>query len=114
MYQTRTHRAGAEARSATACVLAFAVSMALLPCWGQASGARGDPSWPTPEDWLRARQREQRNGAENLSAFHDFAFSDGIRDTGITFRHRIVDDGGRHLKPVHYDHGNGTSPDEFT
>ena len=107
--QTQTHRVGAESLSAIARALALAASLALLPCVGRATGARDDPSWPAPEDWLQTRQQEQRQAAESLSAFHDFAFSDGIRDTGITFRHRIVDDGGRHLKPVHYDHGNGVS-----
>ena len=39
--------------------------------------------------------------------FHDFQFTDRIADSGITFRHRIVDDAGKTYKAAHYDHGNG-------
>jgi ectoine hydroxylase len=38
---------------------------------------------------------------------HDFQFTDRLAESGITFRHRIVDDAGRTYKAAHYDHGNG-------
>ena len=56
---------------------------------------------------IEARKQEQLKTAGQLKVFHDFTFSDRLADTGITFRHFIVDDAGRHYKPVHYDHGNG-------
>lgn len=36
-----------------------------------------------------------------------FRFTDRREESGITFRHHIVDDAGKHFIPVHYDHGNG-------
>jgi hypothetical protein len=41
------------------------------------------------------------------SAFHDFQFTDRVAESGITFKHVIVDDAGRTYKAAHYDHGNG-------
>lgn len=38
---------------------------------------------------------------------HDFGFEDARWASGIGFRHRMVDDAGKHYKAVHYDHGNG-------
>jgi len=34
-------------------------------------------------------------------------FTDRLAESGITFKHGIVDDAGRTYKGVHYDHGNG-------
>ena len=42
-----------------------------------------------------------------VAAFHDFQFTDRLSASGITFRHRIVDDAGKTYKAAHYDHGNG-------
>ena len=42
-----------------------------------------------------------------VPAFHDFQFTDRRRESGITFRNRIVDDAGKTYKAAHYDHGNG-------
>ena len=39
--------------------------------------------------------------------FHDFRFTDRRTESGILFRHRIVDDAGKTYKAAHYDHGNG-------
>ncbi len=60
-----------------------------------------DPSW------LRGRQKEQLAAAKGWAVFHDFGFADQLDNTGITFRHRVVDDASNLYKPVHYDHGNG-------
>jgi hypothetical protein len=38
---------------------------------------------------------------------YDFQFTDRIKESGITFVHRVVDDAGLYYKAVHYDHGNG-------
>ena len=42
-----------------------------------------------------------------FKVFHQFQFTDRIKESGITFIHRIVDDAGKTYKQVHYDHGNG-------
>lgn len=57
--------------------------------------------------WLRGRQKEQRDAAKGWAVFHDFGFADRLDESGITFRHRVVDDASNLYKPVHYDHGNG-------
>jgi hypothetical protein len=56
---------------------------------------------------LEARKKEQLQTVDQFKVFHDFTFSDKLVESGITFRHQIVDDAGKHYKPVHYDHGNG-------
>ena len=57
--------------------------------------------------WLEARHQDQLNAAASYAVFHDFHFTDRQPESGITFRHRIVDDSGRHYRANHYDHGNG-------
>jgi hypothetical protein len=66
-----------------------------------------------PEDlqessrWLQRLRDEQIRSVNAVPAFHDFQFSDRVVESGITFRHRIVDDAGKTYKAAHYDHGNG-------
>ena len=77
------------------------------------------PPWATPqhpvvevpEEDVGASALEQR-GREQIAAgageaFHGFVLRDRVMQSGIDFRHRVVDDAGRTYKPVHYDHGNG-------
>ena len=59
--------------------------------------------------WLRRLAAEQAKAIARGSAFHDFQFTDRVRASGITFRHRIVDDAGKTYKAAHYDHGNGVA-----
>ena len=57
-----------------------------------------------------AREASGRTGQGRCTAsppFHDFQFTDRLAESGITFRHRIVDDAGKTYKAAHYDHGNG-------
>ncbi|MBT7804789.1 CRTAC1 family protein [Candidatus Poribacteria bacterium] len=56
---------------------------------------------------LEARKKEQLAAGEAYGVAHDFSFTDRVTESGITAVHQIVDDAGRHWKPVHYDHGNG-------
>ncbi len=63
---------------------------------------------PVPElPWMTSRAEEQQAAIADLDLFLDFGFTDRFVDSGITFRHKIVDDAGRRYKLVHYDHGNG-------
>jgi hypothetical protein len=57
--------------------------------------------------WLQRFADAQRQAMTGVSAFHDFQFTDRIAESGITFKHGIVDDAGRTYKAAHYDHGNG-------
>lgn len=57
--------------------------------------------------WLRRLAAEQAKGMSGVSVFHDFQFTDRLAASGITFKHRIVDDAGKTYKAAHYDHGNG-------
>jgi enediyne biosynthesis protein E4 len=55
--------------------------------------------------WLAARKAAQERAGQTISVFKDFKFSDGLARNGITFRHRVVDEAGKHFRPNHYDHG---------
>ena len=59
--------------------------------------------------WMVARQRDQLKAADGYRPFHKFGFTDRVRESGIRFRHRIVDDASRNYKAAHYDHGNGVT-----
>ena len=59
--------------------------------------------------WLAGRRQAQLDAAKDLKVFHDFSFTDRTAQSGITFRHRVVDDAGKTYRPVHYDHGNGVA-----
>ena len=67
---------------------------------------------PVPDDlqdvsWLNGLRDAQIKSIAGVAAFHDFQFTDRLAESGITFRHRIVDDAGKTYKAAHYDHGNG-------
>jgi enediyne biosynthesis protein E4 len=57
--------------------------------------------------WIKKRGDDQVRGAAALAPFHDFQFIDRRPDTGISFRHGVVDDAAKTYKAAHYDHGNG-------
>jgi enediyne biosynthesis protein E4 len=57
--------------------------------------------------WLQRLAAAQTRAAAGLAAFHDFQFTNRLAESGITFKHGIVDDAGKVYKAVHYDHGNG-------
>ena len=64
-----------------------------------------------PEDLggggLEARKRAQLGTIDAFDTFYFFRFSDRRVESGIDFRHRVVDDAGKDYKADHYDHGNG-------
>ena len=57
--------------------------------------------------WMTERAEAQRANIAKTDVFHAFTFTDRVVESGITFRHRIVEDAGKAYKPAHYDHGNG-------
>jgi enediyne biosynthesis protein E4 len=65
---------------------------------------------PNPDvgvDALAARKQAQLDAIDQFHVFTRFQFADRLKDSGITFVHRIVEDAGKRYKAVHYDHGNG-------
>src|ERR1700681_2228418 len=56
---------------------------------------------------LPARKEAQMATVNQFKVFYQFQFTDKVKESGITFVHRIVDDAGKTYKQVHYDHGNG-------
>ena len=57
--------------------------------------------------WMEIRQQMQLATAEGVKTRHDVSFVDRVKQSGIDFRHRVVDDAGRSFVTAHYDHGNG-------
>jgi enediyne biosynthesis protein E4 len=57
--------------------------------------------------WLLKLRDAQVKATAGAAVFHDFQFTDRIAESGISFKHRIVDDAGKTYKAAHYDHGNG-------
>jgi len=53
------------------------------------------------------RAAEQMANAKLLDIFTDFTFRDKLKESGITFQHKIVDDVAKDYKAIHYDHGSG-------
>jgi len=65
---------------------------------------------PAPDEGvaaLDARKEAQLASTRQFKVDYGFRFTDTLKESGITFVHRIVDDAGRHYKAVHYDHGTG-------
>jgi hypothetical protein len=58
-------------------------------------------------DIVATRKQAQLETMDQFNVFMFYRFVDRLSESGITFRHQIVDDAGKHYKMVHYDHGNG-------
>ncbi len=56
---------------------------------------------------LPARKKAQLETVNQFKVFYQFQFTDKVKESGITFVHRIVSDAGKTYKAIHYDHGNG-------
>jgi enediyne biosynthesis protein E4 len=88
------------------------LTLALLPLAAVVARGQSAPQirFPDPDigvDTLAARAKAQAETVSQFKVFHDFRFTDRIKDTGITFVHQAVDDVKKQYRPVHYDHGNG-------
>ncbi|MFK7911415.1 MAG: FG-GAP-like repeat-containing protein [Akkermansiaceae bacterium] len=57
--------------------------------------------------WMKSRGADQIASKGKIDAPVDFKFSDQQEQSGIDFRHYIVDCAGKNYKAAHYDHGNG-------
>jgi hypothetical protein len=58
---------------------------------------------------LPDRKAEQLRTVNDFKVFYQFHFADRLKESGITFRQQTTEDGGRHYKAVHYDHGSGVA-----
>ncbi len=73
-------------------------------------GSPAEVRYPDPDvgvGSLAARGNAQQEAAGRPGVFHQFHFTDRLKESGITFVHRAVDDVRKSYRPVHYDHGNG-------
>jgi len=74
----------------------------------------GSPRLRYPEEdigaeTLASRKKAQIEAAKQSEVFHDFQFVDQIKESGITFRHRSVEETGKHMRMGHYDHGSAVA-----
>jgi hypothetical protein len=95
---------------ATATVILVGTRTGTTTLAGQAQApetVRLVPSDLQDTSWLLKLRDEQMKSSGGVAAFHDFQFTDRLAESGIGFRHRVVDDAGKTYKAAHYDHGNG-------
>ena len=97
------------AAGAALCAVTGWTSMGATPQQPAPSGAavRYVPETLQDTAWLERLGKAQAKAAAGAKVFHDFRFSDRVAGSGVSFRHRIVDDAGKTYKAAHYDHGNG-------
>ena len=75
---------------------------------GQVTLLKMEGRTPVSEpDWFQQRAISQVNALAVTKLYFQFSFSDRVVESGITFRNWVTPDGGKELKPSHYDHGNG-------
>ena len=60
-------------------------------------------------DSLPSRKKAQIEAARQFKVFHDFQFSDKLKESGITFTYHAVDDVTKHMRMGHYDHGSAVA-----
>ena len=65
--------------------------------------------FPNYDPKLDERRQAQLATRDRFRVPHEFRFADRFPESGITFRHQIVDDSGRTHTAAHYDHGNGVT-----
>ena len=58
---------------------------------------------------LGARRDAQLKTIGQFKVFHDFHFTDRLKESGITFRFHAVVDALANYKAVHYDHGSAVA-----
>jgi enediyne biosynthesis protein E4 len=65
---------------------------------------------PNPDigvESLAARKKAQLETLDQLKVFCEFQFTNKVKESGITFVNRAVEDEKKAYRPCHYDHGNG-------
>jgi enediyne biosynthesis protein E4 len=88
------------------------LSLALLVFVGAAIDANVRQRFPDEDmgkDSLPARRKAQLEAARQFKVFYRFQFADRLKESGITFRYRAVDDVTKHMRMGHYDHGSAVA-----
>jgi hypothetical protein len=67
------------------------------------------PQQDMGKDSLPSRKQAQMEAARQFKVFHQFQFQDKLKDSGITFTYRAVDDITKHMRMGHYDHGSAVA-----
>lgn len=92
-----------------AAVSMTAVLFVVLHETGIAAPRAREVAFP-PEDAsavLAKRKQAQMATVGQFQVFYQFQFADKLKESGITFVNRIVDDAGKNYEKAHYDHGSG-------
>jgi enediyne biosynthesis protein E4 len=92
--------------------LLFAGSLLLIPAGAFAADRIARVPGETEEQtlqWLSERRKSQERAAQGTTVFHGFGFADGLARSGITFRHRALDESSKRFRPNHYDHGTAVA-----
>ena len=79
---------------------------------GPRAAAGGDVYVPrdvASPPWLEPDRAAQVAGAAAITARHDFAFTDRVGASGITFHHVSSTDSGAFYRATHYDHGTAVA-----
>ena len=66
--------------------------------------------YPDPDigiESLLGRKKAQMETVSQFKVFYQFQFADKLKQSGITFVHRAVEDATKNYMLSHYDHGNG-------
>ena len=96
----------------SAAVALAALALALVVPREARNDTQARLRYPTDDigaDSLPARKKAQIEAAKQFQVFHDFQFTDRLKESGITFVHHAVDDATKHMRMGHYDHGNGVA-----
>jgi enediyne biosynthesis protein E4 len=106
-------RCGGLSKRLLGCLgIAGLLLLALISVLSVANDNPPRPRYPEDDigvDSLPGRKRAQIAAARQWKIFHDFKFVDEREKSGITFRHRAVDDVTKHLRMGHYDHGSAVA-----
>ncbi len=92
------------------CFGLFAVTILVLSVVAIDSTIRARfPDEDMGKDSLPSRKKAQLEAARQFKVFHQFQFEDRVKESGITFKYRAVDDVTKHMRMGHYDHGSGVA-----
>ncbi len=90
--------------------LAIAIVAVVLPPLAAQDTAPPEVRFPRNDPGLNAlasRKELQLESAKQFKVFYRFHFTDELKQSGITFRHRAVPEATDNYMQVHYDHGTG-------
>src|SRR5580692_12193067 len=90
----------------------FLLGIAPVALSGAADDSLPQVVYPNPDigaDTLAARKKAQMETAKQFKVFHQFQFTDKLKESGMTFVYHAVDDITKHMRMGHYDHGSAVA-----